>query len=152
MNDQPEPAIVSADAPPPPPAKPPRKKWGEMTWGERLGGLGCLLVIIVAIGLAISLSRGGPPAAPGGGQAREPGYVSRTLLGDDWPLTVADGVLRCEPPSAVVFRSGGTDYAVNGVATSAGHSYIDPIWAAGASGVAPKKSIGPLIERGLALC
>lgn len=105
-------------------------------------------------GLALSLvlvgcGTGGPPADGG---PPDPGYVSQTLLGDDWPLTVPDGVLRCEGASTIVFRSGGTDYAVNGVATAAGHADIDPIWAAGDDGVSPKKNIAPLIERGMALC
>lgn len=82
-----------------------------------------------------------------------PGYVSREMLGDDWPLTVEDGVLDCSGAQAVTFTTGGGTYAVNGMAESAtDFPAIDPIWADDPTGAAPKKNIGPLIERGLALC
>jgi hypothetical protein len=79
------------------------------------------------------------------------GYVSRALLGDAWPLTVADGVLACRD-RAVTFASGGVVYALNGTAKDRGlGADIAPIWADGAvEGL--KKNIGPLIERGLLLC
>jgi hypothetical protein len=61
----------------------------------------------------------------------ETGYVSRAEFGDKWPLTVEEGVLRCDPRGAlgaVLFETGGRRYAVNGTAKSLGHRPIDPIW------------------------
>lgn len=83
------------------------------------------------------------PAAP------PPGYVSRAVLGDDWPLTVEDGTLACagsDGLGAVTFTTNGTAYAVNGIATqrSAGID-ITPILVTG-------KDLSPLLARGLALC
>ena len=78
--------------------------------------------------------------------------VSRSEYGDSWPLTVDSGTLRCEPPSAVVFKVDGTDYGVNGMAKTNGYADIAPIWAADPSGNAPKKNIAALIQRGLELC
>ena len=86
----------------------------------------------------------------------EPGFVSRTMLGDDWPLTVESGVLVCSTAmggEAVLFRAtGGPLYTVNGTAQTYYPDLpsIDPIWAAGT--YAPKKNIKPLIDLGLALC
>ncbi len=101
----------------------------------------------MTVALVLVAACGGGPSGPTPTPA---GYVSRAMLGDEWPLTVEDGVLRCEG-SAVIIRVGGTDYAVNGAATGKGAD-IDPIWAADPSGISPKLSIGPLIDRGLALC
>lgn len=78
--------------------------------------------------------------------------VSREDFGDDWPLTVDEGVLACVPAFAVVFTAGGETYAVNGQAATQGYADIDPIWADDPDGLAPKKNIGPLIDRGLELC
>ena len=104
---------------------------------------------IAGLMTVLLLTACGGSGGSGDGQQDDPGYVSRAAFGDDWPLTVADGVLRCEG-AAVIFRTGGTDYGVNGAA--ARFADIDPIWADDPSGVSPKKSIGPLIERGLTLC
>jgi hypothetical protein len=80
--------------------------------------------------------------------------VSRATYGDGWPFTVASGILSCHPGQAVVFEtSDGTVYALNGVATADPQFHdLEPIWLDDPSGVAPKLSIGPLIETGLALC
>lgn len=81
-----------------------------------------------------------------------PGYVSRDLLGDAWPLTVDDGVLACRD-QAVVFTSGGTVYAINGTAKQRGdYADIAPIWADHPTIEGLKKDLSPLLERGLALC
>lgn len=106
--------------------------------------------LVLLLGTTIGCGAGSPAATPGGPAATPIGYVSRAMLGAAWPLTVEDGVLRCERGSAVVFRTGGVDYGLNGAA--AAFADIDPIWAADPSGVTPKKNIGPLIDRGLALC
>lgn len=79
--------------------------------------------------------------------------ISRTDLGDNWPLTVDRGTLECRDGSSVVFTVGGTTYAVNGTAKGA-HRYaeIDAIWSADPNVAGLKKNIGPLIDKGLALC
>lgn len=79
--------------------------------------------------------------------------ISRDDFGADWPLTVSHGELRCEEPSAVVFTApDGTEYGVNGMATTQGYAEIDPIWRRDPSGIVPRMDIGPLIDRGLELC
>lgn len=86
--------------------------------------------------------------------AAPPGLsVSRAEFGDSWPLTVDRGTLRCEAPGAVIFQApDGSDYAVNGLASSQGYPGIDPIWADDPDPLIPKLSIAPLVDRGLALC
>lgn len=87
-----------------------------------------------------------------GGSAADGRPVSKSDYGDEWPLTVDHGTLRCEGASAVVFVApDGTEYGVNGTAL-ADYPEIDPIWANDPSGVAPKVNIGPLITDGLELC
>jgi hypothetical protein len=84
---------------------------------------------------------------------RPSGDVSRAEFGDKWPLTVEAGELLCID-QAVVLDTGGITYAVNGTAKdradASGWQDIEAIWADGDAGL--KKDIGPLIERGLALC
>lgn len=90
------------------------------------------------------------PALP---PPRPSGNVSRADLGDAWPLTVKEGTLLCVD-QAVVFSTGGVNYAVNGTAKGRASEFgwrdIATIWADGSAGL--KKDIGPLIERGLAQC
>jgi Protein of unknown function (DUF2511) len=87
--------------------------------------------------------------------------VSRTDYGNDWPLTVESGTLRCDPPSAVTFTTeNGTTYWINGTAASMadGNGWLDvePIWADDPDptyeGLDLKINIGPLIDDGLTLC
>lgn len=52
--------------------------------------------------------------------------VNAADFGDDWPLTVSEGVLRWEPPDAVVFVAEGKEYGVNGIAPTLGYDKIDP--------------------------
>jgi hypothetical protein len=67
----------------------------------------------------------------------EPGFVSREMFGDAWPLTVESGVLICTTANggdAVLFRATlGLLYTVNGTAKTEFPDLpdIDPIWAAG---------------------
>lgn len=98
---------------------------------------------LLALTLSLACGSGAPVGAP----------VSQAEFGDAWPLTIDRGTLRCEPPGAVVFQaSDGSDYGVNGIALSQGYPEIDPIWADDPDPLVPKKSIGPLLDRGLALC
>lgn len=106
------------------------------------------LVMLAASSLAISCA-----AQDSSNGGRGETHVSRTQLGDDWPLTVEEGNLRCEPPSRVVFTDpSGHEWGVNGMAVTHGYREIDPIWADNPEIPGLKKSIGPLIDRGLALC
>lgn len=64
--------------------------------------------------------------------ARPEGYISKADLGDKWPLTTEDGVLRCQGSDgygAATIRTAGKVYALNGVAKQqeAGVD-IEPIW------------------------
>lgn len=82
--------------------------------------------------------------------------VSRSEMGDEWPLTVDAGELRCQGSGgvgAVTFTTAdGKTYAVNGIAKQNGVPAIDPIWAKDPSIPGTKKNIGPLLDRGRALC
>lgn len=88
-----------------------------------------------------------------GSQSPPRGFVSRELLGADWPLTVDSGTLRCEPPQLVVIDVGGTTYAVNGSAKgTARWADADVITAPHPTIAGGRKDAGPLIRRGLDLC
>lgn len=79
--------------------------------------------------------------------------VGRSAMGDEWPLEVDRGCLYCLSGVRLVFVSGGSRYAVNGTAIGdRGNLRIDPIWSADPTIPGAKRNIGPLIERGLALC
>lgn len=81
----------------------------------------------------------------------------RTSYGDDWPLTVEEGVLQLRSNNQVVFVANGKPYAVNGTAKA--ETYwgleqpryrpIDEIWADDPAG--GKKDLSRLIAMGLAL-
>jgi len=92
----------------------------------------------------------------GDGSGNRDGDVSRAQFRSDgkkWPLTVDSGTLSCESGSRITFTSGGTTYAVNGLAKG-DHRWadIDPIWADDGSGLGLKVDIGDLIGAGQALC
>ncbi len=83
--------------------------------------------------------------------------VTRSDFGDEWPLTVDSGVLRCEEGSAVVFKddADGTVYAVNGMAQTWDLGVdIEEIWADDPDIPEPefRINIGPLLDAGLDLC
>lgn len=91
--------------------------------------------------------------------------ITRAEYGDAWPFTVESGVLRGSPTGRrlsngtaiveVTFRTGGKTYYVNGIAKGTRqYSELDDIWAIDSSmpkELAAKKSVGPIIERGLKL-
>lgn len=101
-----------------------------------------------------ALQRIGPGAAA----------ISRAYLGEDWPLTVEEGGLRCWTPTgssakAVTFSTGPeTVYAVNGRAKTLAKQLgvdwlpIDPIWLPDPVIPGARKDIGPLLDVGLGLC
>lgn len=104
-----------------------------------------LVIALLLVGCAT------PAATIGTMDARERAVTSADF--DVWPLTVDDGVLRCDPGRAVVFEVGDKVYALNGIATAdPKYEALDPIWAADPTGNAPKMDIGPLVDAGLALC
>lgn len=81
--------------------------------------------------------------------------VTKAVMGDDWPLSVDEGTLRCEGSGgvgSVTIEVDGTTYAVNGTAKGGGENKdIESIWAA-AETAGLKKDISPLIDKGLDLC
>ena len=84
-------------------------------------------------------------------------HIGRADLGDAWPLTVEEGTLACNGSGGVgeVFFTApeGTAYAVNGAAKSNERlADVTPIWADNPDINGLKKDIGPLIDKGLALC
>ncbi|MCA9233193.1 MAG: DUF2511 domain-containing protein [Planctomycetales bacterium] len=88
--------------------------------------------------------------------------ISRSDLGEDWPLSVPAGTLRCDPlpgsstSKLVTFQAGSKVYALNGIARghakSKGWHEIDAIWSEDPEVPGLKLNIQPLIQRGLALC
>jgi Protein of unknown function (DUF2511) len=92
--------------------------------------------------IVLTVFRCGP--APGTRQ------VSRADFGEEWPLTIESGLLRCRA-GAVTFETGGSVYAVNGLAMNNTQNLdIGPIWVSGVD--TPKKNMSPLIAAGTALC
>ena len=111
------------------------------------------LLVVLALCLCVGCG-GGDDGGDGGGD--EPGAVSKGELGEEWPFSVSEGVLHCEGSGgvgAVTFEADGTTYAVNGFAKEleAGAD-IEEIWANNPAIPGTKKNIGPIIDRGLALC
>ncbi len=96
-----------------------------------------------------------PTAAPEATETPE-GYISRAELGEDWPLTVDDGVLKCDDASRVTFTTGGVIYAVNGTAAGFadrfGWKSINDLSVPDPNYAGLIKDMRPLINRGLALC
>jgi hypothetical protein len=131
-------------------------------WSSRLKwAIGALIVGwlgLMAVALLVQPSRSTParvsaPVVTATPPAVRPrGYVSRADFGAKWPLTVEDGMLSCVN-SAVTFSHAGNTYAVNGRAKGLKrYRPIEPIWRTQQSPLPPRVDIGPLIERGLALC
>ena len=82
--------------------------------------------------------------------------ISKDDFGEDWPFLIDSGTLNCAPGDAVTFEADGQTYAVNGTAMgraeAEGWRDMDPIWADDPAATGLKISIGPVIQRGLALC
>lgn len=89
-----------------------------------------------------------PPVVGGPGWQN----VSAAQFGNDWPLTVPSGTIRCEPGRAVVFDAN-KRYAVNGTAKDRRlGAEIEEIWAPNPGIPGARKDISPLLNRGLSLC
>lgn len=83
---------------------------------------------------------------------RGTGEVRREDFGENWPLTVDAGVVRCQN-GAVTFTSNGFNYDVNGTAMTKNRGKkIDEIWADDPKNAGLKINIGPIIDLGLKLC
>lgn len=100
--------------------------------------------------------------------------VTQQEFGSEWPFTITEGRLKCIN-SAVVLITDENEYALNGVAQQEGYSAIESIWkedpnfyqmakqlskSEGKSveeviklmGTPTKVNIGPILDKGLALC
>jgi hypothetical protein len=112
---------------------------------QRLGPLIVLVLIAAACGSGSGDSTG----------SSAPGKITEAELGEEWPFTVSEGILRCHGSAgfgAVTFEADGTEYAVNGVAKGQDYPPVDPVWADDPTVDGLKKNIGPVIDRGLDLC
>lgn len=83
--------------------------------------------------------------------------VSKTELGDGWPLTVDEGEIECRDNLFRLFHHGGKTYALNGIAKSHakknGWLEIQAIWKDNPKlGDGFKIDIGPLLEAAGKLC
>lgn len=82
--------------------------------------------------------------------------VAEEEYGDDWPFTVAEVRLWCQPPGAVMVRADGTTYGLNGPAQDRLEMPPPtPIWRddpTAPAGSRAKVSLGPLIDRGRGMC
>lgn len=98
------------------------------------------------------LTAAGALAACGGDAPSE--QLGRADWGDEWPLTVDSGTVRCEDGGLVLFEADGTTYAVNGTAMSQRPELpeVDEIWADNPDIPGAKIDIGPVLDSGLELC
>lgn len=102
-----------------------------------------------------------PPVGVPDSVKDEPGLITRTEMGKEWPLTVDYGVVACQSKTAggqslkIATFTGpdSTVYALNGTAKShTDAAPIDPIWAPNPDVAGLKIGIAPLIDRALTLC
>ena len=98
------------------------------------------------------------PTTPSGGMNRPAGQVKRETWTDGrWPFTVDSATLLCERNSAgyeqVLVVANDEMYALNGTAKDANlWPPFNPIWRDDPKAPGLKVNIGPMIDRGLALC
>lgn len=81
--------------------------------------------------------------------------ISKEQLGDDWPLTVESGVLKCIDDNGIllaIIEVNGVEYQLNGAAKSMGYENIDIIWSNNPSIPGARLSLSPLISKALELC
>ena len=82
------------------------------------------------------------------------GFVMQAEYGDEWPFAFASGTLACDNDVATIVGVNGIEYALNGVALTAGFEALDDdseVWLADPSSGA-KKSISDMTTQALALC
>jgi len=112
-----------------------------------------------AIGVLIFLIIGGLYMVSSSSSSKQSNRrtVSSADFPGEWMLTVDKGELICKAPkgtaNTIVFIvPDGTEYGVNGIATSRGYADIQPIWKDNPEIPGTKINIGPLISKGLELC
>jgi hypothetical protein len=125
------------------------------------------VLILVAIGAGILLiPTGGESPSDSDRPTSQPAVrqppnqaaltVQRSDLGDAWPFTVERGVISCVRAGEVLFAANGNIYAVNGWALTnraqKGYRDVAEIWSTNPAIPGAKVNIGPIINRGLALC
>ena len=90
-----------------------------------------------------------------GGAEQEPARseVTRSDLGDRWPLVVDTAVLQCNSEASrpeVTVEVDGRLYALSTLAYAAGHEGVDGVLRRKPDGT--RYDTAPLLERGLAIC
>ena len=106
----------------------------------------------------LALCGGSPaPSRPSGGSNRPAGLVERETWTDGpWPFTVDSATLFCTKGAdgeRVTVVANREMYALNGTAKSSKlYPPFDAIWRDDPNGAGLKINIGPMIDRGLALC
>ena len=86
--------------------------------------------------------------------------VTAIEFGDRWPFTVTEGEIDCiRGPAesgrrldAIVFRSGGKTYALNGAAERRGDLRINPIWRSDPTKPERRVNLAPLLYLGAREC
>jgi hypothetical protein len=81
--------------------------------------------------------------------------VTKADYGDDWPLTVESGVLKCLDDNGLalaIIEVNGVEYQLNGAAKSRGYDDIDTIWSNNPNIPGTRVSLSPLIRKALELC
>ncbi|HEX2043404.1 MAG TPA: DUF2511 domain-containing protein [Acidimicrobiales bacterium] len=126
-----------------PAARRARRDWGEV--GKLpvvfVALLGCFAAVLAVVLLLVST---GNMSADSGAP------VSRAELGEEWPVTVPSGILRCERGSEITFQADGTTYTLNRPSAHGAYRDVGPILVDAGNGT--KKDPRPLLERGLRLC
>jgi hypothetical protein len=74
--------------------------------------------------------------------------ISQAEYGDQWPFAIQQGRLRCEGTGAVILTAGGTDYGLNGMASTR-YGSMQPVRKSTGD---PSFDLGSIISRGLTLC
>ena len=112
--------------------------------GGRRGAAPRILVVyeIVLVAVTIFVLSAGP---------RDSGVkVTRQDFGEVWPLTISQGVLRCEFRGEITLQKDGTVYTLNRPPARSANSDITPLLGSRPDGRA--KALDPLIERARQLC
>jgi Protein of unknown function (DUF2511) len=80
--------------------------------------------------------------------------LRKSDFGDEWPLSVEQGVVECRDGAAVLFHAGGKTYPVNGTAKGWYKELpsIEEIWLENPSLPGTRINISPIIEAGRKLC
>jgi hypothetical protein len=110
-------------------------------------------MIAAFIGAAFGVSGCDDSTGNGADRMARSRTVSRSQYGNDWPLSVDRGELRCYPNlgGAVAFAASGTLYALNDAARRHGYVAIRPIRTT-EMGPPGLKDLGPLLRDGASLC